>query len=69
MSWTGHVAGTGKMRNVYKIVVGKPEGKKPFEDLGVDTGIILKWILGIHPAHDRNQWKAAVNTALYLMFP
>jgi hypothetical protein len=31
----------GGMRNVRKILVGKPEGKRPFEDLGVDGNIIL----------------------------
>jgi len=25
----GHVADMGEMRNAYKILVGKPEGKKP----------------------------------------
>jgi hypothetical protein len=28
MRWLGHVACTGEMRNVYKIVAGKPEGKR-----------------------------------------
>jgi hypothetical protein len=32
------------MRNAYKILVGKREGKRP-EDLGVDERVILKWIL------------------------
>jgi hypothetical protein len=29
MRWVGHVACTGEERNVYKVVMGKPEGKKP----------------------------------------
>jgi hypothetical protein len=29
MRWKGHVAGMGDMRNVFKIVVGNPEGKGP----------------------------------------
>jgi len=29
MNWTGNVAFTGDMRNSYKILVGKPEGKRP----------------------------------------
>jgi hypothetical protein len=29
MSWAGHVARTGEERNVYNVLVGKPEGKKP----------------------------------------
>jgi hypothetical protein len=30
---------------VYRVVVGKPEGKRPLGDLGVDGRIILRWIL------------------------
>jgi hypothetical protein len=29
MPWAGHVARMGERRNVYKISVGKPEGKRP----------------------------------------
>jgi len=29
MRWAGHVVGMGEMRNVYKNVVGNPEGKRP----------------------------------------
>jgi hypothetical protein len=29
MRWAGHVACTAVMRNAYKIVIGKPEGKTP----------------------------------------
>jgi hypothetical protein len=29
MRWTGHVAQMGETRNVYRILVGKPEGKRP----------------------------------------
>jgi hypothetical protein len=29
MRWAGHVARMGEKRNVYKILVGKPEGKGP----------------------------------------
>jgi hypothetical protein len=28
MEWAGHVARTGKRRVVYRVLVGKPEGKK-----------------------------------------
>jgi hypothetical protein len=33
------------MRNSYKILVGKPEGKRPLGYLGIDGKIILKKIL------------------------
>jgi hypothetical protein len=29
MRWTGHAARRGEKRNVYRILVGKPEGKRP----------------------------------------
>jgi hypothetical protein len=27
--WTGHVAQIGEKRNAYRILVGKPEGRRP----------------------------------------
>jgi hypothetical protein len=29
MRWAGHAARRGKKRNAYKILVGKPEGRRP----------------------------------------
>jgi hypothetical protein len=29
MRWAGHVARMGAKRNAYRILVGKPEGKRP----------------------------------------
>jgi hypothetical protein len=29
MTWAGHVARMGEERKMYKVLVGKPEGKKP----------------------------------------
>jgi len=40
MRWTGHVALVGEERSVYRLLVGKPEGKRLL-DLGVDGWIIL----------------------------
>jgi hypothetical protein len=31
MRWAGHVARMGEERKVYKVLVGKPEGKRPLE--------------------------------------
>jgi hypothetical protein len=33
------------MRNAYRILVGKREGRENMGDLGVDEMIILKWML------------------------
>jgi len=38
MRWVGHVARMGERRGLYRVLVGKPEGKRP---LG---RIILRWI-------------------------
>jgi hypothetical protein len=46
MRWAGHVAGMGEERNVYNILMGKPEGKNHLEDQGIDGRIGSEWILG-----------------------
>jgi hypothetical protein len=33
MRWAGHVARMGEKRNAYRILVGKPEGKRPLGSL------------------------------------
>jgi hypothetical protein len=33
----------GEGRGVYRVLVGKPEGKRPLGDQGVDGKIILGW--------------------------
>jgi hypothetical protein len=35
MRWTGHVARTEEKRNVYRILVEKPEGNRPLEELDI----------------------------------
>jgi hypothetical protein len=44
MRWVGNVVCKGEIRNTYKIVVSKPEGRDHFEDVGVDGRVILQWI-------------------------
>jgi hypothetical protein len=29
MRWAGHVAAMGEKKNVYNLLIGKPEGKRP----------------------------------------
>jgi len=43
MGWAGHVLRMGERRGVYRVLVGKPEGKSRLGDPGVD-GRILRWI-------------------------
>jgi len=42
MRWAGHVACMGEGRGVHRVLVGKPEGKRPLGDLDVDGRIILR---------------------------
>jgi len=41
MRWAGHVARMEQERGVYRVLVGKPEGKSPLGRPGVDGRIIL----------------------------
>jgi hypothetical protein len=45
MGWTRHVARMGEKRNACKILVGKPEGKKPLGRPRRRWEVILRWIL------------------------
>jgi hypothetical protein len=75
MRWAGHVACMGEGRNVYRVLVGKPEGKHRLKDHGTDEKMGPKWTLGrlvgrgvewIHLAWDRDRWQALVNAVLNL---
>jgi hypothetical protein len=46
LRWVGHVARMGEGRGIYRVFVGKPEGKRPVEELGVGGRITLSWTLG-----------------------
>ena len=44
--WAEHVERMGDRRGVYRVLVGKPEGRNHLGDPGIDGRIILKWIFG-----------------------
>jgi hypothetical protein len=44
LRWAGYVARIEDRRGASRVLVGRPEGKRHLEDLGVDGNIILKWI-------------------------
>jgi len=44
MGWAGHEPLMGKRRGVYRILVGKPEGKRPLGRARLDGRILLRWI-------------------------
>jgi hypothetical protein len=78
MSWAGHVAGMEEKRKAYRLLVGKPEGKRPLgrtrrrwvDNVRMDLGEVgwsdVDWI-GL--AKDRNRWRALVNSVLNLRVP
>ena len=43
--WAGHVARMEEGRSTFKIVTGKPTGKRSLERLGLDGRTILEWTL------------------------
>jgi hypothetical protein len=76
--WAGHVARMGEERKVYRVLVGKPEGKRllgrprhrwengirmDLKEMGWGT---VEWI---NLALDRDRWWALVNTVMHLRAP
>jgi len=68
----------GEKRGVYRVLVGKPEGKDRLGDPGVDGRIILIWIFRkwgvggmdwIELAQDRDRRRAIVNAVMNLRVP
>ncbi|KAJ4432232.1 hypothetical protein ANN_20848 [Periplaneta americana] len=77
LRWARHVARMGESRNAYRVVVGRPEGKRPLgrprrrwednikmdlREVGYDD---RDWI---NLAQDRDQWRAYVREAINLRF-
>jgi hypothetical protein len=54
--WTGHVVRMGERRAVYRVLVGRPEGKNHWEDLGVGGRITLSWTLGRQGSMGRTEF-------------
>jgi hypothetical protein len=46
MRWTGHVAHMGEGRDVYRVLVGRPEGKRPLRRPRRRWTDNIKWTLG-----------------------
>jgi hypothetical protein len=68
----------GEKRDVYRLLAGKPEGKRPLgkprrrwvDNIRMDLGEVgwgdVDWI---SLAQDRNRWRALVNSVLNLRVP
>ena len=77
LRWAGHVARMEEGRRAFKILTGKPTGKRPLwrprrrwediridlEEIGINAG---NWV---DSAQDRNYRRALVNAALDLRLP
>jgi hypothetical protein len=75
MRWAGHVARMGEERKVYKVLVGKPEGKRPpgrprhrWEDgIRMDLReIALGGLDWFRLSQDRDRWRAVVSAVMNL---
>ena len=78
MRWAGHVARMGEEREVYRVLVGKPEGKKPLggprrrwvDNIRMDLEEVgcgyVDWI-GL--AQDRERWRTLVSVVMNLQVP
>jgi hypothetical protein len=75
MRWAGHIARMGENRNAYRLLVGKPEGKRPLgrprrrwlDYIRVDL-VEVGWsdVDWIGLAQDRGRWTALVNSVINL---
>ena len=78
MRWAGHVARMGEVREVYRVLVGKPEGRRPLgrprrrwvDNIRMDLQevgcLYMDWI-GL--AQDRDRWRTLVSTVMNLRVP
>ena len=78
MRWVGHVARMGEGRGVYRVLVEKPEGKRPLgrprrrwedtikmdlQEVGGGCGYLMELV------QERDRWRALVNTVMNLRVP
>jgi hypothetical protein len=78
MRWAGHVARIVEKRNVYRLLVGKPEGKRQLmrprrrwtNNIKIDL-LEIGWggVDWIGLAQDRDRWRALVNAVMNLRVP
>ena len=78
MRWAGHVPRMGQRRGLYRVLVWKPEGKRPLgrprrrwqDNIKIDLQEVgcggMNWI---ELAQDRDMWQVLVNAVMNLQVP
>jgi len=78
MRWVGHIACMGERRGIYRVLVGKPEGKRQLgrpkirwkDNIKMDLQEVgyggTDWI---ELAQDRNRWQTLVTVTMNLRVP
>jgi hypothetical protein len=78
MRWAGHVARMGEGKGVYRVLVGKPEGRRPVgrlrrrwkDNIKMDLREVgcerVDWM---ELAQDRDRWCALVSAVMNLRVP
>jgi len=78
MTWAGHVARMGEERVVYRVLVGKPEGRKSLGrprhrwvgNIRMDLQeVVRRYIDCIGLAQDRDFWRTLVSAVMNLLVP
>jgi len=78
MRWAGHVARMSEVRGVYRVLVGKPKGRRPLgkprcrwvDNIRMDLQEVgcgyMDWIW---LAHNRDRWRTFVSAVMNLWVP